>query len=82
MAVRAFYLDRRQDRGLVNAGNRLYCKKVKHLICDNNSPRDRAGEAYASITCEQQIDRPSSMLTCTPGFEATEIYPESYIPNS
>ena len=36
-----FYLDRRHDPGLVNAGNRLYCKKVKHLICDNNSPRDR-----------------------------------------
>ncbi|MEG4258611.1 hypothetical protein [Microcoleus sp. POL1_C1] len=43
-----FYLDHRLDRGLVNAGNRLYCKKVKHLICDNNSPRDRS-EAYASI---------------------------------
>jgi len=43
-----FDLDRRHNRGLVNAGNRLYCKKVKHLICDNNSPRDRS-KAYTRI---------------------------------
>jgi len=72
-----FYLDHRLDRGLVNAGNRLYCKKVKHLICDNNSARDRKRGLRKHLGRKQQIDRPSSILTCTPGLEAAEIYPES-----
>ncbi|MEG4449232.1 hypothetical protein [Microcoleus sp. N9_A4] len=72
-----FYLDHRLDRGLVNAGNRLYCKKVKHLICHNNSPRDRKRGLRKHLGRKRQIDRPSSILTCTPGLEAAEIYPES-----
>ncbi|MEG3922523.1 MULTISPECIES: hypothetical protein [unclassified Microcoleus] len=72
-----FDLDRRHNRGLVNAGNRLYCKKVKHLICDNNSPRDRKRGLHKDLGREEQIDRPSSILTCTPGLEAAEISPES-----
>ncbi|MEG3925311.1 hypothetical protein [Microcoleus sp. D3_18a_C4] len=72
-----FYLDHRHNRGLVNAGNRLYCKKVKHLICDNNFPRDRKRGLRKDLGRDRQIDRPSSILTCTPGLEAAEIYPES-----
>ncbi|MEG4345260.1 hypothetical protein QUB70_18585 [Microcoleus sp. A003_D6] len=60
----------------MNAANRLYCKKVKHLICDNNSQHDRLQGLRKHLGIERQIDRPSSILTCTPGLETAEIYPE------
>ncbi|PSB20010.1 hypothetical protein C7B69_16410 [filamentous cyanobacterium Phorm 46] len=66
---------------MVNAGNRFYYKKVKHLIC-NNSPRDRSRGRSKHLGREQQIDRPSSIFTYTPGFETSVINPESYIQNS
>ncbi|MEG4807238.1 hypothetical protein QUA79_07010 [Microcoleus sp. F8-D1] len=63
-----FYLDRRLDRGLVNAGNRLYCKKVKHLICDNNCPRDRKRGLHKHLGREEQLLSP---------FEHPYLHPRS-----